>query len=1065
MRKSKLHLLPLSSKRVLVSTSLIMLLSGSAWAVSSQETVENGDAITAVPQQHRTIKGIVKDANGEPIIGANVIVKGNKTIGVITNLNGEFSLEVPSNATLQISYIGYLNKEVKVSGNQVSFNIQLEEDSKTLDEVVVVGYGTQKKANLTGAVSSVDFEEQTKSRPITTVSSALAGLSPGLQASSGSAMPGEDNTTLRVRGNGTMNNASPLIIIDGMEGSLNAINPQDIENISILKDAASCAIYGARAANGVILVTTKSGDRDKIQVNYSGRVSFNSPTRMIETMSNYADYMELMNESCENVGSGTLFDQKYIDLWREKSKDPNGVNENGVPNYIAYPNTNWLKELYSGGMIHEHNLSVSGGSNKIRFLLSARYQDNEGIVDNTANKTYSVRANIEANPTQWLTLGTRTYASQMDREVGDFSNANTFLRQSTAGTYPEWNGSFGYPECPDERATANNPLYKLARNDGFKRYNRFNTTLFSKVKFFKDLSWDFNFNYNRYIYETRQWGVPAYQTRFSDGVIVDGITPPSQLSTSFGYESNYSYTLENLLNYHHTFAQKHDVSALLGYQEFYKNYYTVDAAKKGLIDESLNQFDEATEMTSTKGATQDYATRSVFGRVNYAYNSRYLFEANFRYDGSSRFHKDHRWGFFPSLSGAWRISEENFWQPLKGWWNDMKIRGSYGSLGNQVMDNLGNFPYLATYGTNSSYNYLINGSKPVIVKAPGLVASDFTWETVTQMDFGFDASFLNNRLTGTFDWYRRNTKDMLVAGATLPATLGASVPKSNSADMKTIGWELSLGWNDRLENGFSYWVKGVLSDYQATITKYAGNDAGFYSQSDGDGKYYVGQKIGEIWGYHSNGLFQSDDEAATIDQSELYAGKWGAGDVKYEDLDGDGKITKGEETIYNPGDKSIIGNKTPRYQFGITVGFDYKNFDFEMFWQGTGKRDYMLSGAQFWGFTSQWDVPYTPALDYWTETNTDAYFPRPGWQNGGNRVTSDRYLQSAAYGRLKNLTVGYTIPKNLTTKWGISRLRLYVTGENLLTITPLNDAFDPETLGGLTYPINRKVAIGLNLTL
>lgn len=427
----------------------------------------------------------------------------------------------------------------------------------------------------------MDFEEQTKSRPITTVSSALAGLSPGLQASSGSAMPGEDNTTLHVRGVGTMNTASPLVIIDGMEGSLNAVNPLDVENISILKDAASCAIYGARAANGVILVTTKTGTRDKISINYSGRISFNSPTRMIKMMSNYADYMELMNESYRNVGkSDDLFDQKYIDLWREKSKDPNGLNENGVPNYIAYPNTDWAEELFSGGVIHDHNLSVSGGSDKIRFLLSAGYQDNEGVVDNTANKRYSMRANIEANPTKWLTVGTRTYASQMDREVGDFSNANNFLRQSTAGTYPYWNGSYGYPECPDERATANNPLYKLARNDGFKRYNRFNTTLFSKIKFFEDLSWDFNFNYNRYIYETRQHGVPAYQTRFSDGVIVDGITPPSQLSTSFDYESNYSYTLENLINYHHTFAQKHDVSALLGYQEFYKNYYKVNAAKK-----------------------------------------------------------------------------------------------------------------------------------------------------------------------------------------------------------------------------------------------------------------------------------------------------------------------------------------------------------------------------------------------------------------------------------------------------------------------------------------------------
>ena len=504
---------------------------------------------------------------------------------------------------------------------------------------------------------------------------------------------------------------------------------------------------------------------------------------------------------------------------------------------------------------------------------------------------------------------------------------------------------------------------------------------------------------------------------------------------------------------------------MAGYNQEKKSNKKYNAKRTNLIVEDIPDLDLATGEQSMSSEDTYWAINGFFFRFNYNYKQRYLLEVNGRYDGSSKFAKDHRYAFFPSVSAAWRISEENFWQPLKGWWNDMKIRGSYGSLGNQVMDDLGNFPYLATYGTNSSYNYLINGSKPVIVKAPGLVAPDFTWETVTQMDFGFDASFLNNRLTGTFDWYRRNTKDMLVAGATLPATLGASVPKSNSADMKTIGWELSLGWNDRLENGFSYWVKGVLSDYQATITKYAGNDAGFYSQSDGDGKYYVGQKIGEIWGYHSNGLFQSDDEAATIDQSELYAGKWGAGDVKYEDLDNDGKITKGDETIYNPGDKSIIGNKTPRYQFGITVGFDYKNFDFEMFWQGTGKRDYMLSGAQFWGFTSQWDVPYTPALDYWTETNTDAYFPRPGWQNGGNRVTSDRYLQSAAYGRLKNLTVGYTIPKNLTTKWGISRLRLYVTGENLLTITPLNDAFDPETLGGMTYPINRKVAIGLNLTL
>lgn len=1116
MRKSKLHLLPLSSKRVLVSTSLIMLLSGSAWAVSSQETVENGDAITAVPQQRRTVKGIVKDANGEPIIGANVIVKGNKTIGVITNLNGEFSLEVPSNATLQISYIGYLNKEVKVSGNQVSFNIQLEEDSKTLDEVVVVGYGTQKKANLTGAVSSVDFEEQTKSRPITTVSSALAGLSPGLQASSGSAMPGEDNTTLRVRGNGTMNNASPLIIIDGMEGSLNAINPQDIENISILKDAASCAIYGARAANGVILVTTKSGDRDKIQVNYSGRISFNSPTRMIETMSNYADYMELMNESCENVGSGTLFDQKYIDLWREKSKDPNGVNENGVPNYIAYPNTNWLKELYSGGMIHEHNLSVSGGSNKIRFLLSARYQDNEGIVDNTANKTYSVRANIEANPTQWLTLGTRTYASQMDREVGDFSNANTFLRQSTAGTYPEWNGSFGYPECPDERATANNPLYKLARNDGFKRYNRFNTTLFSKVKFFKDLSWDFNFNYNRYIYETRQWGVPAYQTRFSDGVIVDGITPPSQLSTSFGYESNYSYTLENLLNYHHTFAQKHDVSALLGYQEFYKNYYTVDAAKKGLIDESLNQFDEATEMTSTKGATQDYATRSVFGRVNYAYNSRYLFEANFRYDGSSRFHKDHRWGFFPSLSGAWRISEESFMENTRTWLDNLKVRASWGKLGNSE---IGNYEYMSVYSTtNAVFGNALNSALYMGAIANSLLK----WESTTSVNFGIDVNLLKNRLSISADLYQKKT-DGILYRPTIPYVFGTmTAPRQNLAKVSNKGVELSLGWRDNI-GGVSYSINGNFSYNKSNIDAYNGtyertwvedpnnkltggkwednigkvssggttpivegrimNEYYLRNVYHGNGSYYNADGSVNPQGGPKTGMIRTEKDMAWVKDMiaagyEFQPGKTVAknkiwyGDYIYADSNNNGVY--GDDNDYT---FQKTSNK-PKYNFGFQASAAWKGFDLSMVWAGAagfsiywGATTGYNAASTEWGSTIAQRVAenhyfYNPENPDDPRTNINAKYPRMAYIDGyvqNRHGNTTLWLYKGDYIKLKNLSLGYTLPKNWVSKIAMQNARIYVSAENLLTITGF-EGQDPESATGMGYSPFRTIAIGANIT-
>ena len=392
----------------------------------------------------------------------------------------------------------------------------------------------------------------------------------------------------------------------------------------------------------------------------------------------------------------------------------------------------------------------------------------------------------------------------------------------------------------------------------------------------------------------------------------------------------------------------------------------------------------------------------------------------------------------------------------------MKIRASYGSLGNQVTGDLGNFPYLASYGTNTSYGMILGGARPVAVTPAGLVSAAFTWETVNQMDFGFDALFLNQRLSAGFDWYRRDTKDMLTAGQALPAVLGASVPVENAADLKTTGWELSLGWNDRLESGFAYWVKGVLSDYQSEITRFA-NPTGTLRDKDNKNMYYEGYKIGTIYGYESNGLYQTDADAQKLDKSELYGGTWAAGDVSYVDRNDDGKITKGK-TLSNMGDEKIIGNDTPRYSYGLTAGFEYKGFDFEMFWQGIGKRDYMCGGNAFWGITSEWDTPLKEALDYWTPENTGAYFPRPTWVNGGNRQNTDRYLQNAAYLRLKNLTIGYTIPQKHLSKVGISRLRVYVLGENLLTFTPLIDSFDPETLNNMSYPIQKKYSIGLNLT-
>ena len=522
-------------------------------------------------------------------------------------------------------------------------------------------------------------------------------------------------------------------------------------------------------------------------------------------------------------------------------------------------------------------------------------------------------------------------------------------------------------------------------------------------------------------------------------------TNPSSVTVT--NNDDYYNAFNAFAEYTFSLKEKHNFKVMVGYNQENKHKKYHYAGRKNLIDSSNPSLNLAYGDMAMNGSETHWSVNGFFARINYDYKGKYLLELNGRYDGSSKFPHGDRYAFFPSASVAWRVSEEKFWEPIRGWFDNFKLRASYGSLGNQALDEsrYGNFPYLATYGINTKYGALLNGTRPVAVSVPGLVSASFTWETVNQIDFGFDASFFGGRLNTSFDWYRRNTKDMLTAGQALPAVLGTSVPQENAADMKTVGWEVSLEWNDRLSNGFGYHIKGVLSDYQASITK-------FSNPTKLLGTHYVGEKLNEIWGYVSNGLFQSDEDAKAADQSYLSGGSWGAGDVKYEDLNNDGKID--------------IGNSTPRYSYGITAGFDYKGFDFEMFWQGIGKRDYWLGGSQFWGFTDEWCTPLTSSLDYWTEDNRDAYFPRLHHYgvNGGNHQVSTRYLQNAAYLRLKNVVLGYTIPRSITEKVKISRLRVFVQGENLLTFTPLIDSYDPETLNNMTYPINKKISVGLNLT-
>ena len=507
-------------------------------------------------QAKLTVTGVVEDQFG-PVAGANIVEKGT-TNGTITDMEGKFTLEVSPKSTLVVSFIGYREQQIPVN-NQTSFTIKIVEDSEALDEVVVVGYGTQKKVNLTGSISSVNFEDQALSRPVTNVSNALAGLSAGVQVQQSSGNPGSDGSKIRIRGIGTLNNSDPLVLIDGIEGSMDLVNPQDIENISVLKDAASSSIYGSRAANGVILITTKKGKAGKLSISYSGRLSYARPTNLIEQVTNYGDYMERINEAYENMGRPNHFSEATIEAWRAAEKDPNGLTENGIPNYVAYPNTDWEKEMFNHGIINDHNVSITGGTDKLRVLMSAGYLDNPGLVDNTGIRKYSLRANIEADITKWLTVGTRTFASQEDKEPANFDNANEGLRSAIAGVYPIWNGQYGAPEAPEENTMANNPLARLHDIAGSKQKTNFNTTLYSTITPIKGLSWDFNLNYKRYWEDNETWTNPYDRVRFSDGVILTPATAPSEMTTDFWNRADYSYTIQNILRYNATFAEDHDL--------------------------------------------------------------------------------------------------------------------------------------------------------------------------------------------------------------------------------------------------------------------------------------------------------------------------------------------------------------------------------------------------------------------------------------------------------------------------------------------------------------------------
>ena len=1057
-------------KTVGVLLLLSAISAGTAYAVPKW-----GTAGVKEIQQNGVCNGVVTDTTGETVIGASVVVKGT-TNGTITGLDGDFSLSgVTKGSILVVSFVGYQNTEVKWNGQPLT--IVLKEDTKVLDEVVVVGYGTQKKANLSGAVAAVDGKVL-QDRPITNIGQGLQGVVPNLNITMNNGGAPGATSSFNIRGNTSLNGGSPLVLVDNVQMDANLVNPDDIESISVLKDAASASIYGARAAYGVILITTKKGKKsDKPTVSLSATGYWQSPALTFHNV-NSMQYLTMMYAAYQNDGGSGHYFKSQVYQYAEDYF--NGKYDSPVFFDTAYDtykygycgNTDWWDELYKTSFSQIYTANISGGNDRTTYYASVSMNDQGGILkagDDKYNK-YNANVNISSNITKWLNVSAKiahTYTDELHPTGGTTAmNSTAYSGLSSYSGMMKGDLSPLMPvKHPDGhyagQGSYTNPV-AIMEQGGNAQYKQNDLWMTGAVKItpIKGLVINADYTWNFYGKSSNQ-----HVQNFYDYTAVPGTenyypwTNPSSVTVT--NNDDYYNAFNAFAEYTFSLKEKHNFKVMVGYNQENKHKKYHYAGRKNLIDSSNPSLNLAYGDMAMNGSETHWSVNGFFARINYDYKGKYLLELNGRYDGSSKFPHGDRYAFFPSASVAWRVSEEKFWEPIRGWFDNFKLRASYGSLGNQALDEsrYGNFPYLATYGINTKYGALLNGTRPVAVSVPGLVSASFTWETVNQIDFGFDASFFGGRLNTSFDWYRRNTKDMLTAGQALPAVLGTSVPQENAADMKTVGWEVSLEWNDRLSNGFGYHIKGVLSDYQASITK-------FSNPTKLLGTHYVGEKLNEIWGYVSNGLFQSDEDAKAADQSYLSGGSWGAGDVKYEDLNNDGKIDIGKNTLDDSGDRKIIGNSTPRYSYGITAGFDYKGFDFEMFWQGIGKRDYWLGGSQFWGFTDEWCTPLTSSLDYWTEDNRDAYFPRLHHYgvNGGNHQVSTRYLQNAAYLRLKNVVLGYTIPRSITEKVKISRLRVFVQGENLLTFTPLIDSYDPETLNNMTYPINKKISVGLNLT-
>ena len=1062
----------LKAKNQPVSKVLEELLadSGITYSVEGNHIVLGKQTMAAAPQQSSTIRGKVIDTNGDPVIGANIVEKGT-TNGTTTDVEGNFSINAKSGSTLVITFIGYVREEVKANAGR-RMEIILQEDSETLEEVVVVGYGTMKKADLTGSVATVG-SEVIEDRPLTNLGAGLQGAIANLNITSSSGAPGT-GSKFNIRGTTNLSGGEPLILVDGIEMDPNLINPQDVKDVTVLKDAASASIYGARAAFGVILITTKTGFvSQKPVVSLSANYSINVPTVHANYM-NSMEYTQWMNDANTTSNGSNYFDDITMEHVRNYYNDP--VNnlpvfhhpDDAASKYRYCGNTDWYEALNKKSYpMQQYNISVQGGSETAKYMTSAGMFQQDGISKWTDEdyKRFNVLQHVNYKVNNWLQVGLRATLSMVKMNTGP---QNKYGNNSLGATIPgdsrplmpvyHPDGHFaGY--CGDGYFT-NQAAWLSQGGSAEMRNNNMYATAFAKLNPLEglEINVDYTYNYYNYSFKNHVREYIDYDADGNPGSIFPH-TSPNQVSYTKN-ESQY-----DVFNAYATYKKKinkvHALEGMIGFNQENATYKGVGLSRNNLIANDIPFLNLATGDRSTSDYMNQWAIRGAFFRLFYAYDDKYLVQVNGRYDGSSRFPKDDRFAFFPTFSLGWRLSQEKFWKPIAHIVNDFKIRGSYGALGNQVLLQGGNdmyYPYISTY-TTGEVGYLFSGEKQMGVYAPGLVSDQLTWETVKQWDLGFNFSMFDSKLTGEFDYYVRTTEDMLTKSKTLPSILGVSEPQMNAADLRTSGWEVALTWKSALQNGFAYSATLSLSDYQAEITKY---DNPTKNLSD---NYYEGKKLGEIWGFVTDGLFQSDEEASSWNQSKIVGYTQYAGDIKFADLNGDGEVTRGENTVNNSGDLKIIGNETPRYNFGIRGTAEYKGFDFTLFFQGTMKRDIIPSKTFYLShYTSEWSVPQKMNYDYWREDNRDAFFPRARMNGSAVNENQTRFMLNGAYIRCKQLALGYTIPQYITEKAKISKLRVYFNADNLFEFSGMPDTFDPELATVNAYPFIRSFSFGANLT-